>query len=142
VLEFHHIGIGTKRLGAAVSRYESLGYRLLLSIDDPGIKVRIAFVAASSGPLIEIVAPLGTGGPLDALIARKVVPGPYHTCYAVRSMPEAAEFLRERHFMPIAEPMPAVAFGGKPVAFFYERDVGLVELVEQPPSVETWLAKP
>lgn len=133
MLAFHHIGIGTTRLEEAIERYLALGHELLLRVDDPGINVRIAFVRAPGSPLIELVAPLGPGGPLHGLIARKVVPGPYHTCYAVQAMSEASAFLRERGFMPITEATPAVAFGGKPVAFFFEKDVGLVELVEQPP---------
>jgi methylmalonyl-CoA/ethylmalonyl-CoA epimerase len=136
VFEFHHIGIGTTRFDEAIERYAALGHDLLLRVDDPGINVRIAFVKAARGPLIEIVAPLGDNGPLHSLIARKVVPGPYHTCYAVQAMPEAGAALRRLGFMPVSEPTPAVAFGGKPVAFFFERDVGLVELVEQPPAIQ------
>lgn len=135
MLSFHHVGIGTKRFDDAIERYVALGYRLLLRVDDPGLNVKVAFVAAADGPLIEILAPLAPNGPLDALIARKSVPGPYHTCYAVRDLAAGADYLRERGFMPIGSPAAAVAFGGKPVQFFFERDVGLVELVEQPPEL-------
>jgi len=133
VLEFHHIGVGTKRFDEAIARYQSLGYELFVKLDDPGINVRVAFLRRGSDPLIEILAPLLEGGPLDALLKRGAVPGPYHTCYAVQSIANASEFLRERGFMPITPPLPALAFAGRLVAFFYERDIGLLELVEQPP---------
>ncbi len=34
---------------------------------------------------IEIVSPIGPDGPLKSLIARKVLPTPYHTCSATES---------------------------------------------------------
>jgi methylmalonyl-CoA/ethylmalonyl-CoA epimerase len=135
MLTFHHVGIGTTHFEQAIDRYLELGHVLLLKVDDPGIDVRIAFLRPPGGPLIEIVAPLGENGPLKTLIARKVVPGPYHTCYAVESMLEASDYLRKRGWMPIGQPIPAVAFQGQPVAFFFERDTGLIELVEQPPDL-------
>jgi methylmalonyl-CoA/ethylmalonyl-CoA epimerase len=135
VLKFHHVGVGTKNFEEAIQRYRALGHELLLRVDDPNINVRVAFVQAASSPLIEILAPLGPGGPLDSLIARKSIPGPYHTCYAVESMAAGSERLRETGLMPISAPMPAAAFAGSLVAFFYDRDIGLVELVERPPFI-------
>ncbi|RYZ08863.1 MAG: hypothetical protein EOO73_06085 [Myxococcales bacterium] len=133
MLQFHHIGIGTARFEDAVARYQSLGYELFVDLNDPGLNVRVAFLRRAGEPLIEVLAPLSEGGPLDALLKRRAIPGPYHTCYAVEDLAAGIEYLRERGFMPLTEPAPALAFGGRPVVFFYERDIGQVELVEKPP---------
>jgi methylmalonyl-CoA/ethylmalonyl-CoA epimerase len=134
-LIFHHVGIGTLRFEQAIAAYSELGYQLVRSVDDPRINVKVAFLRAAHGPLLEILAPLGADGPLRGLIERKAVPGPYHTCYAVAELEAATEALRARGFVPISPAVPALAFDEHPVRFFYGRDVGVLELVENPPEM-------
>lgn len=134
-LAFHHVGIGTTDFDGTIEAYLSLGHRLRCRVDDPGLNIRVAFLACPGGrgPWIEILAPLGPGGPLQSLIASKALPSPYHTCYGVKELDAAGEDLRARGFIPVGEPRPALAFDGARVAFFYHSALGLVELVESPP---------
>lgn len=132
---FHHVGVGVRDMDAALSAYAAIGHPLVLRIDDPGLNIRVAFVASPpSGPFIELLAPLEPGGPLDALMRRKVLPSPYHTCYAVDDIAVGGAALIGRDFMCVAEPTNALAFGGARVAFYYQLDIGLIELVERPPA--------
>jgi methylmalonyl-CoA/ethylmalonyl-CoA epimerase len=130
-LEFHHVGIGTTEFDEAISTYESLGYRRSVVVDDTGLNVRIAFVGRSDSPWIEIVSPLGPGGPLASLISRKALPSPYHTCYATPDVDSTGNELRDLGFFPVGKPAPALAFGGARIAYHYHRATGLLELVER-----------
>ncbi|MCB9673471.1 MAG: VOC family protein [Alphaproteobacteria bacterium] len=131
-LAFHHVGVGTTTFERAIATYEALGYALRCNVDDPGLHVRVAFLARPGHPLVEIVAPLGDDHPLKSLIARKQLPSPYHTCYAVPDLDAAAARLRELGFLPLGEPAPALALGGARIQYLYGGAVGLVELAESP----------
>lgn len=135
-LVFHHVGIGTADFDGAIQTCVSLGHRLHSRTDDPGINVRVAFLSCPGGrgPWIEILAPLGPDGPLQSLIRRKLLPSPYHCCYAVDRLEKGDELLRTHRFAPIGVPQPALAFGGARIAFYYHAALGLVELVESPPD--------
>lgn len=135
-LVFHHVGIGTTDFDGAIETYVALGHRLHARVDDPGLNIRVAFLSCpgGAGPWIEILAPLEANGPLQALITRKALPSPYHTCYAVDALEPAGEHLRELGFLPVGVPRNAVAFEGARVAFFYHGALGLLELVEAPPQ--------
>ena len=136
-LIFHHIGIGTATFEAAKAVYIDLGYELIDSMDDPGLDVRIAFLRGQTGPYIEIVAPLGPNGPLKSLLSRRLLPSPYHTCYATEDVVETGKYIRNKGFIPLGEPRPALAFGGAIIAYYYHPATGMLELVERPPM---WLA--
>ncbi len=131
---FHHVGIGTKLFDEAIATYEALHHECFVRVDDQDLGVRVAFLrSAGGGPLLEILAPLGDHTPLRSLIERRLLPSPYHTCYAVENLAGSAERLRELGFMPVGEARPALAFAGQPIQFFLNRAVGLIELVEEPP---------
>jgi methylmalonyl-CoA/ethylmalonyl-CoA epimerase len=134
-LTFHHVGVGVLDMEAAISLYQTLGHRLHLSIEDPGINIRVAFLSCPGpGPWIELLAPLNPGGPLASLIKRRLLPSPYHTCYGVSDIDAAGESLREQGFMQLGATQPAVAFGGAQVAFHLHELIGVIELVERPPA--------
>src|SRR5947208_10471078 len=132
---FHHIGVGVLDLEAGIDAYRSLGYRPVVAVDDDRLGVRVAFLAPAQAPrhLIEILAPLGPASPLGSLIKRKLLPSPYHTCYAVGHQTEAERALADRDFAQISQPTPALAMDGAPVTFFYHRAIGLLEIVVSPP---------
>jgi methylmalonyl-CoA/ethylmalonyl-CoA epimerase len=134
-LMFHHVGVGVLDMEGAIRTYQALGHRLVRSVDDPGINIRVAFLASpSSGPWIELLAPLNPRGPLESLIKRKLLPSPYHTCYGVDDIDLAGAQLRDEGFMQLDATCEAMAFDGARVAFHYHDVVGLIELVERPPK--------
>lgn len=134
-LKFHHVGVGVLDMEGAIRTYEALGHRLIRSVDDLRINIRVAFLASlSSGPWIELLAPLNPRGPLESLIKRKLLPSPYHTGYGVDSLDLAGEQLREEGFIQLGAACEAAAFDGARVAFHYHDIVGLIELVERPPE--------
>jgi methylmalonyl-CoA/ethylmalonyl-CoA epimerase len=133
-MRFHHIGIGTVSFHEAIEAYRTLGYHLILSTEDPVLDVRVAFLYEAGSPWIEIVSPLGPDGPLKSFIGRKILPSPYHTCYATEHIETCREQLRGLGFLPLGEPKPAMAFAGARIAYHYHSALGLLELVENPPA--------
>jgi methylmalonyl-CoA/ethylmalonyl-CoA epimerase len=133
-MRFHHLGVGTMSFQEAIETYRTLGYRLILSVEDPRLAVNVAFLHEPQSPWIEIVSPLGPDGPLKSFITRKMLPSPYHTCYATDQIETCREQLRDLGFLPLGEPQPAVAFAGARIAYHYHPAVGLLELVENPPA--------
>jgi methylmalonyl-CoA/ethylmalonyl-CoA epimerase len=134
-LALHHIGIGVLDLEAGIEAYGLLGYTKLVAVDDERLGVRVAFLSPPQAPghLIELLSPLGETSPLQSLIARKLLPGPYHTCYATTDYAVADRVLMERGFTRISKPTPALAMDQALIAFFYHHAIGLLEIVENPP---------
>jgi methylmalonyl-CoA/ethylmalonyl-CoA epimerase len=56
---------------------------------------------------------------------------PYHTCYMVSDVQETYEQLKELGFTPLFSPVPAPAFGNRLICYFWKKDIGLIEIVEQ-----------
>ncbi len=136
-LAFHHVGVGVRDMAAGLAAYAAIGHPLLMQVDDPVLNIRVAFVESpAGGPLVELLAPLEPGGPLDALLRRKLLPSPYHTCYVVDDLAAGADALAARDFLCVAQPTPALAFDGAPVAFHYHMDIGLIELVQRLPAAQ------
>jgi methylmalonyl-CoA/ethylmalonyl-CoA epimerase len=129
-LRFHHVGVGTVRPDDAIAAYVQLGYGIVRRVDDEVLDVRVALLAAPHSPFIEIVSPLSAAGPLKSFIERRLLPSPYHTCYATPSVDGPMEELREHGFLPIMQPTPAKLFDGARIVYLYHPALGLLELLE------------
>lgn len=137
LLHLHHIGVAVPDLERAIETYVAMGHSLVTKVDDTPLDVRVAFLAPNQAELrddvlIELLAPLSDEGPLVALIKRRMLPSPYHTCYATNDITLAIDSLRDVGFIPVAPIRPALAMGGARMTFLYSQIVGLVELVEKP----------
>lgn len=63
-------------------------------------------------------------------ILDKVGVSPYHTCYQVSDIDDAIRKLKKMRFMPLSKPVIACALDDNKICFLYNKDVGLIELVE------------
>jgi methylmalonyl-CoA/ethylmalonyl-CoA epimerase len=128
----HHIGVVVKDIARSLDGYIAhLGYEVRSGlIHDPVQTAYVQFLALPGETiLLELIAP---DGPESRLAnALRSGGGINHICYSVPSMDEAMAALRERRFVTIHAPQPAVAFNGRPIAWMMNRDHLLVELVEQ-----------
>ncbi len=79
--------------------------------------------------MIELIAPLGNDTPIDRVIAKGG--GAYHTCYEVENLDAAVEALRSKKCILVGEPVPAVAFANRRIAWLFTPTNQLVELVER-----------
>lgn len=133
-MKIHHIGYAVKTLDKATGTFENLGFRFGPRIDDAKRNVQIAF-GENQNCRIELVAPLDKShkSPADAYLSR-IGPTPYHFCYECADIERAIAELKESGFHTVLPPEPAIAFNGKRVAFLINRNAGLIELAETPPS--------
>ncbi len=132
--KFHHIGVAVNDIEATASVYEQGGYHRSASIFDPVQNVNICWLTREGYPTVELLAPVDESSPVCKTLEKNGVT-PYHTCYIVENIDEAAQKLRKLRYVMVSKPAEAVAFKGSRVAFFYNKNVGLIELVEDPADI-------
>lgn len=128
-MKVDHIGYAVRDVEKAKASMASLGYIFGPTVEDRDRNVSLCF-GELSGYRVELVAPLGPGSPVDLQLS-KIGPSPYHICYLSSDLEGDIEILQRKRFKVSLPPAPAVAFGGKRVAFLYSLAAGLIEIVEQ-----------
>jgi methylmalonyl-CoA/ethylmalonyl-CoA epimerase len=131
-LKFHHFGLAVRDVSGAMTFLKGMGYNCGKQIHDPLQKVMLAWCDHLSMPAIELVSPSDEAGPLDNILAgdsERI----YHLCYSSRDILESVSSIKASgiRVLPVAEPKPAVLFGGKLVGFYQARGFGLIEIVEE-----------
>jgi methylmalonyl-CoA/ethylmalonyl-CoA epimerase len=96
---------------------------------DPLQNVRVAFVELN-GALCELVEPVDERSPVNGYLKRDKV-SLYHLCYEVGDVDTALANAKRHGFHALGTPKPATAFGGRRIAWVYNRHFGLFELLER-----------
>jgi methylmalonyl-CoA/ethylmalonyl-CoA epimerase len=129
----HHTGFAVAELEASVALFRDiLGANVGPIYDDPLQRVRLCF-AEYDGGRVELIAPLSEDSPISQLLASGGG-GTYHLCYETFDLDGDLERLRKHGFVLASPPKPAVAFGGRRVAFLFGKIARLIELVEGEPA--------
>jgi len=129
-LKFHHVGIACRNIIQTRAFYEAMGYVAGDVVDDEVQRVRICLLTHPTAPLLELVEPLDDDSPVVRTLNATGVT-PYHICYETRDIDAAITAMRHEHrFVLVARPVPACALGDRRVAFLYQPDTGLVELLQ------------
>lgn len=132
MLTFHHIGIACRDIAKTQAFYLGLGYTASPVVEDPLQHVRISFLEKEGAPCIELLEPLDDQSPVARTLATSGV-SPYHMCYEVQDIEAAVNHLRGQRFLLVNGPVPACAMGDRRIAFLFQKDTGLIELVEAQP---------
>lgn len=131
--ELLHVGVAVPDLDEAASVLESIfGYRVISGpFDDPIQRVTVNFMTQSDKDVaeIELIAPLTEDSPLRSML-NKNGGGAYHLCFQTNDLDGALAHVRSKGCIVLGKPAPAVAFGGRRIAWFYTRTRQLFELVE------------
>jgi methylmalonyl-CoA/ethylmalonyl-CoA epimerase len=125
---FHHIGIACRDLDSESSDWLAQGYEIEgPDFEDPLQLVRGRFLVGP-GPRLELLVGTAPGSPVDGVIARggKL----YHQAWDVPAFDKAVDKLSSKVRL-IGGPSPAVAFGGRRIAFFLTPAMNLLELIER-----------
>jgi methylmalonyl-CoA/ethylmalonyl-CoA epimerase len=129
-LTFHHVGFAARDMEATIAEFEALGHvRQTEVIVDPVQGVQLCFLSLPGGAAIELVAPAGDSSPVDKYL-RKNGNIAYHFCYETPDIQASIEWLQGRNYMLVLAPTPAIAFQNRPIAFLYNGDAGLIELLQ------------
>lgn len=131
---FHHIGIAAKSIEATAKMYVWGGYKCSETVFDPIQNVNICWLTKEGMPTVELLEPVNEASPVCKILEKNGVT-PYHCCYIVENIDEAALKLRKLRYVMVSKPAEAVALKGSRVAFFYNKNVGLIELVEEPAEI-------
>ena len=131
-MKIDHIGIVVRNIAEHYELFlEHLFPRESLGpiIYDPLQKVRVAFIDAPGGK-IELIEPAALDSPVSSLVEKKPA-GLYHICLEVDDLDKHLELSRRKKQIVISKPKPAVAFGGRRIAFVMGKDMLLWELLEK-----------
>jgi methylmalonyl-CoA/ethylmalonyl-CoA epimerase len=92
--------------------------------------VSVAFLEKYGMPRIELVESTPpNNSPVNKIIEKFGV-SPYHICYVVENIESVIKELKKKKFLPLASPVSAAAMNNRKICFLYNKDVGLIELVE------------
>lgn len=129
-LTLHHVGVAVYSIVETAPIYEGLGYYLSSETKfDPIQNVRACFYSKEGLPTVELIEAVDESSPMYKILQKSGV-GPYHFCYGVDNLEESISILRKNRFMPISKVVPATGMPGKNICFMFNRNFGLIELVE------------
>jgi methylmalonyl-CoA/ethylmalonyl-CoA epimerase len=132
-LKLHHIGF-------VVSSIQESGPSFALALGatwdrkivfDPIQKVRVTFLQGrnATDPLIELVEPDEPKSPVSRFLERGG--GLHHLCYEVKNLQSHMAFCKSFGTIIIRPPVPAVAFGGRRIAWALTKKRLLMEFLER-----------
>jgi methylmalonyl-CoA/ethylmalonyl-CoA epimerase len=131
-LRLHHIGFVVANIEASVqgmSRALLAGWNTEI-FADPLQRVRVTFLnGGKKSPLLELVEPIGQDSPVFRFLADGG--GLHHLCYEVFSIPENLDRIRATGGVIVSRAKPAVAFGGRLIAWALTREKLLLEFLQE-----------
>jgi len=127
----NHVAIATPDIKAAAKVYrETLGAKVSECVPQPDHGVTTIFVELPNTK-IELLEPLGENSPIAKFLQKNPAGGIHHVCYEVDSLDAQLEQSRATGCLVVKNPLPAVAFGGRRIAWVYTRHKLLVEYLER-----------
>lgn len=127
---FHHIGVAVFDIDSTAKCYLEAGYSKTDTVYDPHQNVYICFLTKNGMPTIELLAPKDETSPVSKTLEKNGVT-PYHLCYEVDDINKAIADLRKLKYIPLIKPIEACAIESRKVCFLFNKQVGLIELVER-----------
>jgi methylmalonyl-CoA/ethylmalonyl-CoA epimerase len=130
---FHHVGVAVPDIEAALDYYVKLfGFEQIAEpVEVPPQKVRVCFIRAEPGVMIELVEGIGEGSPVSAMVEHGAKA--YHLCYQVEDLDDAVRRLKAGGCLPIRR-FELRAHGLRRFAFLLTPDQQLFELCEPDPE--------
>lgn len=131
-MKLHHIGILVNDIEAEAKQLcDALGYTPETEIiADPIQEAKVLFLKQpSANEYLELVSPLDDKSKLSNALKKAV--RMHHICYQVKDIYAELQKLRDNKFFVICEPVDAVAFSNRKIAWAFDMFKNLIELVEE-----------
>src|SRR5579864_8797489 len=129
---FHHIGFVLASIQASVQGFlDSMNAEWDgIIFHDPNQLVRVTFLRGRqpNAPLFELVEPAGDKSPVIPFLKRGG--GLHHLCYEIDNLEQQLALSRSEGGLVVRQPLPAVAFEGRRIAWVYTKNQLLVEYLE------------
>ena len=130
-MKLHHVGVVVENLQTSGQAY---GRALRLVPDseifhDPIQKVRVQFWRDEESSLVELIEPAAPDSPVWPEL--KKGGGLNHLCFEAVDIERQVADAVEGGAILAVNPVPAVAFSGRRIAFLYFPRIGLIEFVER-----------
>jgi methylmalonyl-CoA/ethylmalonyl-CoA epimerase len=127
-LRFHHVGIASRRINDEVASLQTLGYRREGALfTDVGQGIRGQFMVGS-GPRLEVLEPHEGSRTLEPWLSKGVKM--YHQAFRVDDLDRELSRRKAGGAMVVVPARPAIAFGGRRIAFVMLPGMLLIELIE------------
>ncbi len=129
----HHLGFAVSSISAAAE-----GFAASISarwdgeiIHDPiqGVRVAFFYPADARNPVFELVQPASETSPVSNFL--KKGGGLHHVCYEIDDLESGLCEARSVGLAIVSDPAPAVAFGGRRIAWVCSKKRLLVEFLER-----------
>lgn len=128
-LRFHHVGVACRDLDREERTLSCLGYHLEgADFVDTTQGVAGRFLGGQE-PRMELLRPLGEGGVLRPWLNSGAKM--YHLAYETTSLLDSVTALRAQRAKLVVEPVAAVAFGMRHIAFLMLPNMLLIELIQR-----------
>lgn len=129
-MKIHHIGYAVKNIEEAIKNFKDLGYKTLGILEaDEKRKVKIQFMQ-NDNYTIELISPSGEDSPIKNILT-KIGNTPYHFCYEVENIERTIQMLKRKKYLLVENISPAKAINNQKVAFLFNNEIGLIELLEK-----------
>ena len=132
-LRLHHWGFVVGDIQAGASGFvTSLGAVWDgVVYEDPQQSVKVTFLTTGdSRPSMELVEPMSEDSPVSRFL-QTCGGGLHHVCYEIEDIEAVLANLRARGALITKQPLPAVAFAGRRIAWVITPEKLLVELLEK-----------
>ena len=128
-MKVHHIGYAVKDIEKAILDFEFLGYNFNKIVYDELRGIKIVF-GYNKPYCVELISPLTEKNPINKILK---VSGaqPYHICYEVSNLEYEINNLRKNKWIVVQKSTIAIAIENRNVVFLYNKNIGLIELVEK-----------
>ena len=133
-MKFHHIGVAVKSIDKTAAVYVAGGYTQSVTTFDPVQNVNICWLTKDGMPSVELLEPVDETSPVCKTLEKNGVT-PYHTCYIVEDIEQAVADLRKMKYVAVSKPVEAPAIRNSKVCFLFNKNTGLIELVEAPAEI-------
>ncbi len=129
----HHLGFVVSSISAVAEEFAaSMSARWDGEIiHDPIQRVRVAFFSPvdTRNPVFELVEPASEVSPVSNFLKKRG--GLHHVCYEIDDLESGLREARGVGLVIVADPTPAVAFGGRRIAWVCSKSRLLMELLER-----------